>query len=218
MHRNENRLRSCDGGIVAIGRRQRRRADARSGNVVARPAAALPGRPATTGRAPGSALTDRRGGGDRHRGGIPALHAGSSLQRGLSRLGGGSSARPDHRHHHEHQDARLRPDRGADRDARGLLREPGLGPQPQAADHRRGHRPPARDSPAEPAAAAHRHVQLPRLRPARLTARPQSVHARDRRRISRSGLPDEHVAPPEQPVRTAVHSRHLSASARDRWP
>ena len=56
------------------------------------------------------------------------------------------------------------------------------GPHAVDADDRRLRPRAARDPAAEPADAAHRPVQLPRLRPARRAAPPQPVHACDRRR------------------------------------
>ena len=54
----------------------------------------------------------------------------------------------------------------------------------------------ARDPADEPAAAAHRPVQLPRLRAARRAAPPEPVHPRDRAGAARPGLPVLHLVPP----------------------
>ena len=66
--------------------------------------------------------------------------------------------------------------------------------------------------PARAAAAAHRHVQLHRLR-AHGGARAQPVHARAARRSPRRGLRALELASPAEPLRAAVHRRCRCRSA-----
>ena len=73
---------------------------------------------------------------------------------------------------------------------------------------------PARDPADEPAAAAQRRLELPRLRPARRAAPLQPVHARDQAGVLRSRVRVLDLAQPAQPVRVAVHGAHLPARVR----
>ena len=72
----------------------------------------------------------------------------------------------------------------------------------------------ARDPAAEPAAAAQRRLELPRLRPARRAAPLQPVHARDQAGVLRSRVRVLDLAQPAQPVRVAVLGADLSARVR----
>ncbi len=97
------------------------------------------------------------------------------------------------------------------RPARRLRRAHRRRPPAFRAHDRPGHRGPARDRPAQPAAPAHGSLQLPRLRAARGAASLESIRARAGGRTPRSRLPPLLLAQPAQPLRTAVHRAHLPA-------
>ena len=134
---------------------------------------------------------------------------------GVPGVGGRSAARAVRRAaERQPADARLRVERAARAAGGRLRRRDRRGPRALDAGDRDLRARDPRAAAAEPAAAADRPLQLPRLRATGVAPRTEPVHARDRRRGPRPDLPVLDVAQPAQPVRTAVHRRDLSAPDR----